>query len=524
MRVQNAVSSRALRILRNSRQRKFHAFTLVELVVVVTVLAILATVGFLALSGYTSDAGRSSVLSNLRTVEKGVSINAATTGKYPAPTDAVAVTYSGGVAWYQGTAGASVMAEIGMGETPKDPAGASEFDYSVTIEGTEFQVGSAYFASSASNGLKTPLAVRSAAADSSLLPTAAVSGNYNGLFVPVSSGGTNYLVAAPSIILTPLDGGTLTELTAKERSFAVDGEPGVPASWSGKVAGLEPTGISFGGTGYVSGQLWSGTGSRYPSDDLGLLILAESLTDAYGGKSGISKEAAAFLGSADGPSVLAQTLSNTFSVQIASPSVNNISAACGSANGTTSPTAPVSGLCQFGTLSGSVVTNPSSWTWTCRGINGGLSATCQTDKIVNAACGSANGVTGPTAPTSGELCQFGTLSGSVVTNPSSWTWQCSGLNGGTIASCSKTNNNLAGCRNSLPAGYVLGSCTAAGCLIAADNNCYTDANCTTVTTNTTDVGTNISDAQGTLCPSIDNYTTKMWKVGSNSCQCYWTAR
>ncbi len=94
-------SSRALAALRATRSRAFRGFTLVELIVVITVLAILATIGFLALSGYTSDAGRSSVLSNLRTVEKGLSVTATTAGSFPAPTGGVPVTFSGGTAWVQ---------------------------------------------------------------------------------------------------------------------------------------------------------------------------------------------------------------------------------------------------------------------------------------------------------------------------------------------------------------------------------------------------------------------------------------
>lgn len=52
---------------------------------------------------------------------------------------------------------------------------------------------------------------------------------------------------------------------------------------------------------------------------------------------------------------------------------------------------------------------------------------------VNGSCGSSNGVTLTTAPTT-NLCSTGTVS--AVTGNGPWSWSCSGANGGTSASCS----------------------------------------------------------------------------------------
>lgn len=147
------------------------------------------------------------------------------------PTNPFNVTYSGGVAWRQGTAGKDVMAAIGMGEPPKDPRGNSEFDYSLSANGMEYQVASAFVASAFENRAFVDEASAETfdqgAAKS--LPTAAVGGNYNGLFVPVNTGSTNYLVASPSIILSDL---TVRELTPVPHPYVVESFPGVPASWS----------------------------------------------------------------------------------------------------------------------------------------------------------------------------------------------------------------------------------------------------------------------------------------------------
>lgn len=54
-------------------------FTLVELIVVITILAILATIGFLTLSGYSSDAKSATVAANLRSVMTAISSESAIT-------------------------------------------------------------------------------------------------------------------------------------------------------------------------------------------------------------------------------------------------------------------------------------------------------------------------------------------------------------------------------------------------------------------------------------------------------------
>src|SRR5262249_50047752 len=62
---------------------------------------------------------------------------------------------------------------------------------------------------------------------------------------------------------------------------------------------------------------------------------------------------------------------------------------------------------------------------------------------VNGACGSANGVAGTTASTTG-LCTAGSATAVSGTGP--WAWTCNGSNGGTNSSCSapvqsSTSNN-----------------------------------------------------------------------------------
>ncbi len=109
---------------------------------------------------------------------------------------------------------------------------------------------------------------------------------------------------------------------------------------------------------------------------------------------------------------------------------------CGPANGQAYSSAPTSGLCSVGLASAIYGTGP--WTWACAGSNGGSTVGCRAEvKIeppapVNGRCGSANGSTTPTAPTS-NLCAVGTATS--VSGSGPWQWGCQGSNGGSTDSC-----------------------------------------------------------------------------------------
>ena len=113
------------------------------------------------------------------------------------------------------------------------------------------------------------------------------------------------------------------------------------------------------------------------------------------------------------------------------PLVNGL---CGASNGAISAVRPTHGLCAAGTLTSIVGNGP--WNWDCIGENGGMTVSCTTPmeppEPVSGACGSASGVSTAVAPQSG-LCVSG-ISGAVNGN-GPWTWTCSGVNGGSPASC-----------------------------------------------------------------------------------------
>ena len=113
-----------------------------------------------------------------------------------------------------------------------------------------------------------------------------------------------------------------------------------------------------------------------------------------------------------------------------------VNGVCGSSNGGSFTSAPTTNLCSAGTASS--VSGSGPWSWSCVGSNGGTTATCSATKVasaqpVNGVCGSANGATVSTAPTA-NLCSAGKASS--VSGSGPWAWTCAGSNGGTTASCS----------------------------------------------------------------------------------------
>jgi alpha-tubulin suppressor-like RCC1 family protein len=121
---------------------------------------------------------------------------------------------------------------------------------------------------------------------------------------------------------------------------------------------------------------------------------------------------------------------DTCAALISSP----VNGACGSANGQSLSSAPTTNLCNAGTAT--AVSGSGPWTWSCNGVNNGTNASCSASVSttpVNGACGSANGQSLSSAPTT-NLCSTGTAT--AVSGSGPWTWSCTGLNGGAAASCS----------------------------------------------------------------------------------------
>ncbi len=110
---------------------------------------------------------------------------------------------------------------------------------------------------------------------------------------------------------------------------------------------------------------------------------------------------------------------------------------CGSGNGVPSSITPLN-LCAVSGGTPSVLGNGTSqpWTWSCSGVNGGTNASCSAELVGE--CGSAVGEPPSNNPPLTNLCSSGTVSPSTPTaNGSEWRWLCVGTDGND-ASCTSS--------------------------------------------------------------------------------------
>jgi hypothetical protein len=104
---------------------------------------------------------------------------------------------------------------------------------------------------------------------------------------------------------------------------------------------------------------------------------------------------------------------------------------CGSAAGVTVTSAPTSDLCAAGTPGAVIGAGP--WSWSCNGADGGTSAWCSAPPpVVDGTCGSVNGQTVTTKPTTG-LCDTGEAI--LMSGNGPWSWWCDGSGGGQAERC-----------------------------------------------------------------------------------------
>jgi len=114
-----------------------------------------------------------------------------------------------------------------------------------------------------------------------------------------------------------------------------------------------------------------------------------------------------------------------------------VNGACGSDNGATLSTDPIN-FCSAGNLiTPSYVETATGWSWQCSGLNGGTTASCSAtfgNTPNSGSCGSDNGATLSTDPI--NFCSTGTLVyPTFITTATGWSWDCAGSSGGSIAHC-----------------------------------------------------------------------------------------
>ena len=207
-----------------------HAFTLIELIVSITILAVLATIAFLSFGWHTSNARNSTRIADIKTIDKAFSLFSSVETVLPLPDNPESVTYSGSLAWTQGTFGKS--AAIGVwriSNVPTDPTKWIEYTYSTSNNRTKYQIGAALEAGLFSADIWIIPQTHALSGDGM---TSYNMGNYTSYDINATNGSECYLITAPSIMLSDIPS-TWALSNNIIYNFSYNNSSHLPSSYSG---------------------------------------------------------------------------------------------------------------------------------------------------------------------------------------------------------------------------------------------------------------------------------------------------
>ncbi|MDD3302857.1 MAG: BspA family leucine-rich repeat surface protein [Candidatus Gracilibacteria bacterium] len=267
---QNLLSSKFYKLLTS----KTGGFTLIELIVTIVILAILGTIAFISFQGYSRNSRDSVRIADINSVEKSLGIFIVKTGFYPIPDSNKEITYAGGPAWIEGTIGDIVMKNIdNVSKKPIDPLTSNEYTYSITSSKKEYEIGA--ISEGQSLTYNNSFVPNSYAADLSKTNAVAyMKGNYNEKIIKIATGGINYILAIPTIIVTDITNPRIEDLIA-EKKLVYRNFTNIPHSYN-------PTGT--GGFDYETNRIEVYSGAAISlEDNINKINFVENLQDAYSG-------------------------------------------------------------------------------------------------------------------------------------------------------------------------------------------------------------------------------------------------
>jgi len=189
-------------------------FTFVELLVVMMILVILWVIAFVSFQSYLKSARDGARTSHLKDIETSLDVIAAENGKYPQPSNPVAISYSGVTVWEQWTIWDSVISQLeGFNEIPLDPLTEKEFTYSRLNTKKEYEIATIYERDS----LGWVINWNTVYADGNQLAIAYVKWNYNGMLAKATVASTIYVLAVPTIINADLSETDLVNIINNNR-------------------------------------------------------------------------------------------------------------------------------------------------------------------------------------------------------------------------------------------------------------------------------------------------------------------
>lgn len=211
-------------------QKNRHAFTLVELIVVITILAILATIAYISFLGYTKSARNSNRVYDIKVIEKAMSFFISTEPTYPLPDNPTTISYSGWLAWTQGTFSTWSMIQVGsIASIPRDPLTDLEYTYSVSNDKRNYQI----WAMVEERTLFGDTIVPQSYALTSEWKSGYILGSYYDYDLNIVSGSDCSMVTFPSLVLSDIPSGWTLQNNFLY-NFTYSNGPHIPSiySWS----------------------------------------------------------------------------------------------------------------------------------------------------------------------------------------------------------------------------------------------------------------------------------------------------
>ncbi len=227
---------------------KTSGFTLVELLVVITILAILGTIAYISLVGYTKDARNSIRISDMKLIEKSMSVFTSVQWFYPSPDSATDVTYSGSTVTTQWIFGSWVLGIVrGMSEAPLDPTLKLPYSYAVTSDRQQYQLGGVFeWGLFAQNNPVIPQTYAFEWSDFSGYTL----GTYLDYARNVKVGSDCYMVTMPSLILWEIPVGAAL-LPSVEYKYVYISSPHLPAEYNSAFSSVSGAG------GFEISEVWN---------------------------------------------------------------------------------------------------------------------------------------------------------------------------------------------------------------------------------------------------------------------------
>ncbi|NUJ97375.1 hypothetical protein HGA92_01145 [Candidatus Gracilibacteria bacterium] len=215
-----------------NKNKSLFAFTLVELIVVITILTILGSIAFISFQGYNKNSRDGVRITDMNNLKKSLELFITEKSFYPVPDNNIEITYSGGIAWGQGTIGDSMITNIGkLNKKPTDPLTGNEYTYSITSLKTEYEI-SMISEGGEIIGMENGL-IPQANADTTKKALAIIGGTYNQKFIKVQTGGIDYIIATPSIVNVNMNDTDLITIINK-KELVYNGFQNLPSSYNNK--------------------------------------------------------------------------------------------------------------------------------------------------------------------------------------------------------------------------------------------------------------------------------------------------